>query len=180
MRPLRLVNLALFALLLGGSAVAYPHLPPHYPVHFDLQGHPNRWVSGTSVEWFLLSILAVFVVGLLMGVGQLALRRPDLVNFQGRDRLLRLPPARQREVLRYLVDWLDALGTAVLVMFCLIQAGLHEGAHGRPFFTLTLLGTGVVAVFIPVAVIVMTVTLNRRIEAQEREMAAAGAGVARR
>lgn len=173
MRPVRLLNLGLLAVLVGASAVVYPRLPGRFPVHFDVQGHPNRYATGGSLEWFIVPLVAGFLVALLAVVGRLSYGRPDLVSVPDKERLLRLPRERRDRVVHVMVAWLDRMATLLLCLFGLIQASIYAAARGREIGPLPAVATGAVSLLVPVGVIIMTREISRRIDAEER---AAGGG----
>jgi uncharacterized membrane protein len=56
------------------TAVAWwPRLPERVPMHFDLDGTPNRWDSRGS--WWFLPVIGTVIPLLLIGLGRWTVRR---------------------------------------------------------------------------------------------------------
>jgi uncharacterized membrane protein len=130
----RFLNLALLAVLLVGSALAYPRLPERIPTHFGLDGTPDRWVETSLVSWFILPLIALGMNALLYALTALTMRNPRFVNLPGKERLLALPAERQRAVLRRMREGMDSLLAPMTLAFCLIQLAIYRtavGAGGR-------------------------------------------------
>ncbi|HEY8469249.1 MAG TPA: DUF1648 domain-containing protein [Longimicrobiales bacterium] len=127
----RLLNLLLLAALLGGSAAAWPHLPPRIPAHFDFSGTPDRWVETTWLSWFMLPLIAIGLNALLYGAAALSTRDPRRINMPGKDRLLALPAERQQPVMATIREGLEALAAPVTLSFCLIQLAVYRTATGQ-------------------------------------------------
>src|SRR5690606_39344895 len=102
MRTAALLNVLLLAAFLAMSAWLWPSLPEPIPVHFGLDGTPDRW--GSRATWWLLPGLAVFLTVFLGALGRWSTSRPHLVNLPGKERLLALPPERRRPVLTRVAD----------------------------------------------------------------------------
>src|SRR5690606_18905334 len=113
--PTRFLNLVLLAGLLGGSALAYPRLPERMPLHFGLDGTPDRWAETSLASWFMLPLVALALNLLLYGAAALSTRNARLVNLPGKERLLALPFERQRAVLRRMREGMESL-TAPLTL----------------------------------------------------------------
>jgi len=128
--PTRFLNLALLAALLGGSALAYPRLPERIPLHFGLDGTPDRWAETSLASWFMLPLVALTVNVLLYGLAALTTRNVRFVNLPGKERLLALPAERQRAVLRRMREGLESLTAPLTLGFCLIQLGSYRTAVG--------------------------------------------------
>ncbi len=126
----RFLNLALLAVLLGGSALAYPQLPERIPVQFGLDGTPGRWVETSLVSWFMLPLITLALNVILYGLAALSARNARFVNLPGKERLLALPLERQRAVLRRVREGLEALMVPVTLAFCLIQLSIYRTAIG--------------------------------------------------
>ncbi len=132
--PTRFLNLVLLAGLLGGSALAYPRLPERMPLHFGLDGTPDRWAETSLASWFMLPLVALALNLLLYGAAALSTRNARLVNLPGKERLLALPLERQRAVLRRMREGMESLTAPLTLAFCLIQIGVYRtaiGAGGR-------------------------------------------------
>jgi uncharacterized membrane protein len=127
--PNRRVNLVLLVvdlLLVVGLAVfafaAFPTLPDRYPVHFGISGQPDRWVAGSSPEWFLLLGVAVAFNAVLLGTGfGLPRINPRWINIPRKAQFLQLPRERQIAVL----SGVTTMVLALAALFDLVFVGLY-------------------------------------------------------
>lgn len=131
MRLARFLNLALLVGLFVGSTLVWPELPERIPVHFGLDGAPDRWARRTLLSWFGLPLIALALNLLLYGVAFLSSRSARHINLPDKDRLLRLPPERQRAVLARVRDGLELLCLPLTLVFCLIQIAAFRSAAGH-------------------------------------------------
>lgn len=74
---------------LVAAALAYPHLPEAVPIHFDIQGRPDRY-AGRLVGAFGLPLLNVAVYGLMLVVPLVDPGRANYPRFAGFYRGLRV------------------------------------------------------------------------------------------
>ena len=75
---------------------AWPSLPERYPMHFNIEGAPDAWVSrspGTIL--FSLGMHLFLLAAMSFGIA-----RPDHANIPGRVRLGELAADTQREMMR--------------------------------------------------------------------------------
>lgn len=130
MRPLVFVNLVLLAALLVVSAWLWPSLPEALPQHFGLDGTPDRW--GGRSTWWWMPVLALVMTGFFAVIARWAMRNPGRVNMPGKDRLLALPPERQRPVLVRTADLLWFTNALTLLLFGVIQWSIYHTAITGP------------------------------------------------
>lgn len=93
-RILALVHLALIIFLWVVPAVYYDQLPDQVPVHFDRQGHPDRFAPKSSFTFWVIPVIGT-AVGLL---AFLVLRFPQTFNHPRRKEVKELPPALREPV----------------------------------------------------------------------------------
>ncbi|MBI5532863.1 MAG: DUF1648 domain-containing protein [Deltaproteobacteria bacterium] len=122
--------------ILGGMALfavwAYPTLPATYPVHFDMQGNPNRWVPGNSPEWFLVLGISVFINVVFVAISVSLPKMPiSIVNVPHKERFLQLPSHQQRSILSSFSKMLLTLGLSVNVLMTGLYVMLYEVALQR-------------------------------------------------
>lgn len=170
--PVRLIhgiNLSLLAALLLGSAWALPRLPERIPAQFSPGGEVIRWTEASAGSWFLLPLITLAAIAFNYSLAHLLPRRPQLINFPGKPRLLSLPAGRQAPVIARVQDILYWISTFVIVLFGYIQWTTYRSAHGadseRPVLAILLVSL----LFMPLAlgfwIPRITRELDRQVEA---------------
>jgi molybdate transport system substrate-binding protein len=119
------------AVLWIGSIVMYPDLPPRVPLHFNFAGEPDRWGQRSPTMWFLIPVVATAVAALMFALGRWSTRRPDLMNFPGKEDLIALPPEHRGPAIRQLVAMTDWIGLCVVVCLLIVQYAIYAAALGR-------------------------------------------------
>jgi hypothetical protein len=122
------------AVLLVGMAIQplthWSELPARVPIHFNLEGIPDRWV-GKGPEFALLFAVPWFVSALLYGLSR-AMRyfqkHPELTNLPPRIRAL--PPERLEPLFASIRELLFALALATNLLFAAITKGTLGVAFG--------------------------------------------------
>ena len=117
MRVLAALNLCLLVAWVGLAIAVWPDLSEPIPVHFGLDGEPNRWAERSLFSWFVLPGCAVLMTLFLHGVGWIIPRCPELINMKGKEQLLSLPTSEQARVL---VPLQRAMGGVALVTTVLL------------------------------------------------------------
>ncbi len=131
-RNLILIHVLLMAAMVSGAVVAYESLPDRYPVHFNLQGEPDRWTDKGSPEFWLLP-----GIGVLLGVGMLVLLRyPQAMNHPHKEKVKSWPWEKRVPVYEKLLEFLMLIAVLTDVVFLAIIWGIAEGANGAPGFSL--------------------------------------------
>ena len=128
MRRLFWVSVALFAVTLAVGAVT---LPDRVPVHFGLDGEPDRWASpGVAVLTF--AVIGAVVVGLLGAMAHWSSRIPlSVVNIPHKEWWMALP-AREQRLRAMLHDDLFGVAAGVtgllstLVVFTIVVSHADE------------------------------------------------------
>lgn len=120
-----LVNGTLLGILIAGSLAVYPLLPEEIPRHFGLYGQADAYWSATLLHWMLLPLVAVLSAGLLYGsawlVGTLPSASASMPNQKQYDAL---SAEKKRAVLGLAQQALYWMGTALLLVFLAVQAGI--------------------------------------------------------
>lgn len=164
------INGLLIALIVVGSALAWPELPERVPGHFGAGGEVTRWDSPSFLSWFGPAILGLVLAGMLYGLARLLPDRPHLFNFPDKDRFLALPPAFRAPVIRRMLDSLYGLATMMLALFALIQWTRFRTAHGAdsaPYVAVVLILSVVTT---PILLAVWLPRIQREVDRQvERE-----------
>ena len=86
-RWIDVLNVALATATVAYSAWAWPRLPAEIPVHFGLDGQPDRWAPATAWSWFTLPALSVAALLLILALREWAIRRPTTLNLPGGKKL---------------------------------------------------------------------------------------------
>ncbi len=132
MRPMRALLVVVTVLFLGATLWGYASLPARLPVHFGIDGTPDRWVATSAGWWFGPSAL-------LLGLGwatSLAgpwLMRPatlasPLISFPGKATYLGLPADLQARLRPALLDFVDLVSLSTVLVAALLQLMIWEGA----------------------------------------------------
>ena len=130
MRVLPFLNLVVLTALVGMSALLWPVLPERLPLHFGLDGTPDRW--GDRTAWWWMPALGVALTALFAGLSRWMEAHPPLINIPGKERLLALPPERQRPVLRRVGDLLWGVNALALALLVVIQWSIYQTAVAGP------------------------------------------------
>lgn len=141
----------------------YSSLPDQIAMHFDWQGHPNRYASKHGWELWILPLvttaLGVFFAALL--------KIPQLYNYPGKDEVALIPLERRRPIYNVLREMMLAIAVCVDVilvgtMAMIINGGL-SGAMAFP-------GAFVIVCFLLplIPLIYYLPKLNRAIKAAQR------------
>lgn len=124
----RLLARVVLGALVVGSMVAWPSLPAEIPLHFGVDGEPDRWGQKSLMGWFALPCIAVLVSLLFGWVRARAGDRPEMLNIPGKERLLNLPPRQRREAVLRILGALGAVEVGTLLILALIQTGIWFSA----------------------------------------------------
>ena len=140
---MRLSRALMWTLALGLAASAawlWPDVPARVPVHFGLDGEPDRWVGRSAWAWFGLPLVALATAaGHRRADAVVAEPRPTLpaINLPNKDKpSWRLPPERRAPVLARVGAVLYAVGAVCVVAFALVQAdvwAVAQGSDGAPW-----------------------------------------------
>ena len=121
-------------LILTGAVIAYalfmhPRLPERVPVHFDLQGNPDRWSSPMELTGVLVGVSAFFL--LLFGLLPLFMTRlpPSLWNLPHRDYWL--APTRKEGTARVVSMFCFRIGSLTSLFFLLLHQAVISVAIGK-------------------------------------------------
>lgn len=132
MRFLGAVNVVAVGVLWAFAMWAWPRLPDSIPLHFGIDGTPDRWGPPTATNWFLLPTVVVGLNLVIWGVGQWIRRDPTKVNLPGGQRMDELPAPAKEAVLRLMAATLSVVQLLMNAVFILIQAAQYNAAMGEP------------------------------------------------
>lgn len=166
---LKVVNVALLAVLVGGALWAWPGLPERIPLHFGIDGTPDRWGGRSAAAWFAVPAIAVGMWALLQGSTAWLSRRPEWVNLPGGRRLSDLPPSARPRVLEATGRMMELVATETLVILGLVQLAMWRAAHGLPSQGLVLLVLAVALLSTPVLLAVWLIPLQRTLDEVGRD-----------
>lgn len=172
---MRLLNLALVAVLWIGSAVALPGLPARIPRHVGTTG--ITWTDATALSWFLLPAVATATLLLVRMMAGVIAARPRWLNIPGKERLLALPPERQAPVLRRAIDMMHGTITVTLLIFIAVQYGLWHTARGGSADTMLVLVLPLAVLSTPLVLGIWLPRVSEELERQVSEHRAAGGTV---
>lgn len=120
----------LFILLLtywAACFVWYPTLPDRYPIHFNARGQPDGWSEG-PFGWFLLPAIGTATLLLLLGMGKLARRAPQLWNIPEKKRFLALSAEKRAPIVAVLDGILEVAALYTLVVIATCQWAIYRSA----------------------------------------------------
>lgn len=159
----RLLNLLMLGAMFAGSMMVYPTLPERFPIHFDLSGRPDAWMTRSVFAWLLLPILATAMAGLMEVMSRTSVGNPSLWNVPDKKRFLALTPAEQAPIVRRLRDYLAMVGTASTALLMLVQASVYDAATSPEprLSTYVMAGVGLFVVILLIA----SLRMNRRVAA---------------
>lgn len=103
------------------TVVTYNTLPDTYATHFGLGGQANGFSKRSILSWFDLTFIGVASTALLLGLAQYALRKPAILNFPGKEKLLALPKDVQEPLLEQVAIWLTIVALSMVLLFSAIQ-----------------------------------------------------------
>ncbi len=107
-------------------------LPARIPVHFNLQGNPDRWDSKETmlvlvgVAW-ALTVMFYAIIYLMPRLR----RRPDRLNIPYKQEFLKLPAEKQQVYWNVLTEFMAALAASINLLFYLILTGMLDVAAGK-------------------------------------------------
>ena len=105
----------------------YPKLPDRYPIHFNARGQPDGWSQG-PFGWFLLPAIGTMTLLLLLGVGKLARRAPQLWNIPEKKRFLALSAEQRAPIVSVLDGILEVAALYTLVVIATCQWAIYRSA----------------------------------------------------
>lgn len=152
----------------------YPTIPERIPIHFGLDGLPDRWRDRSLAGWLLLPLIGVGLAAMMDGIAQWTLRHPEkkTINLPQADDLMALPVERRLPVLRRAVSMTNGMGIVMLAAFAVLQVGSYAAARGEPSQGWTLAGLAI-CLAVPLAVLVWGMTsISAEITRQKRAEAA--------
>jgi len=167
-RPLQIVNILLLAVLWAGSAMVWSSLPARVPMHFGLDGTPDRWAAPTFWEWFALPLIALGTTVLFLVLAWAVARRPGLVNIPDRERFLALPPAGRRPVTVKIQTLLHAIGAQTVLLMGSLQWSIYYASRGGNASPVILVLVGAEALLVPVLTFWTLGRIQNEIDRQSR------------
>lgn len=129
-RTLAGLNLLALAGLWGFAVWAWPRLPERIPLHFGIDGTPDRWGPPSAVNWFLLPVVVALLNVLLVVVASWLSRDPSRINLPGGQRVDDLAPPARTAVVRLMETTLAVVQLMVNVVFILVQSAQFAAATG--------------------------------------------------
>ncbi len=116
----------------------YAGLPDRIPVHFGLNGAPDRW--GAKSEIFIVVGvmwgLTILFYAVSLSMPRLA-RNPQFLNIPNKEAFLKLPPERQAIFFELLREFMTGMTVACNLLFFLISGAtlrvIEHKASGVPF-----------------------------------------------
>lgn len=160
-RAIDALNVALATATVAYSTWAWPRLPAEIPVHFGLDGQPDRWAPATASSWFMLPALSVALLLLILALREWAIRRPATFNLPGGKKLHDFDERLHVGILEHMRLVMALVSTEVLVIFGLIQAGSFRTATGGNGESTILAVLLVVALSSPVMLVVFFLGFQR-------------------
>ena len=122
------------ALMWAWAVTLWPRLPHQIPMHFNAQGHPDRFESTTAARWFLLPIAATMLSALMLGtarlLGFLARSFPQWLNMPHRERFMKLAPREREYIIWPLARMMLGLPVVFAALFGGIQWATERVANG--------------------------------------------------
>lgn len=119
----------------GTAAWFYPGLPAQFPVHFALDGTPDRFAAKTPGEWFLLPSLVsglhlLFALVLPWWIQRLAARNSPFLNLPDKAAFAALPTAARVRAVLPVLSLLQLLAAEITLLFAWILFGTAKVAAG--------------------------------------------------
>ncbi len=113
----------------------YPELPEQFPVHFALNGTPDRWAPRSLGEWFVLPGIAtvlhlLFALGLPAWIRGLAARNSPYLNLPDKALFATLPPAARVRAVTPMLGLLQVVAGLLALLFAAILYGTAKVALG--------------------------------------------------
>ncbi len=141
----------------------YDSLPDQIAVHFDWQGHPNRYASKHGWELWILPLVATALGALFAAL----LKIPQAYNFPGKDQLALIPVERRQSIYDILREMMLAIAVCVDLIMVGVMAMVVAAACSA---TMAFSGFFIVVCFILplVPLIYYLPKLNRAISALRR------------
>lgn len=133
----------LFLVFLGYLGASYGQLPEMVATHFDLEGHPNGWMSRRGHLFFILG-LGILFPAVLPGLVALSRFLPDSsLNLPNREYWL--SPQRRGETRAFLGQhalWFSSLAVIFTlgVHHLIVRANLQPGVRLSPLMLWSLVG----------------------------------------
>lgn len=172
-------NLALLATLVLASLATFGDLPARIPVHFGLDGTPDRWADRSLGRWMVLPLVAAGSGALVYACVWLVGRFPNTMNVPDAARYRALTPAARGEVVSSVQRFLLGLTAVLQGLFLALQAGTWQVATGAadrlPWFVLA--SMGILIVGSPIGAVVFIVRISslvRRLHAAENPSGPSG------
>ena len=125
------VNYLILALMIGGSVFVYGNLPERIPIHYGIDGTPDRFAGTSWLSWMLLPGLAVLLTAMMYGIGRLLYRWPDQLNTPHQKAYRALPPEAKRVVIADQEQMLAIVTLGMNVMFAVLQYRGYLTATGQ-------------------------------------------------
>jgi len=115
---------------LGFAIHGFSVAPDIVPVHYGLNGLPDRWGSRLEVLLVYLGIVGVGTVIWLALPELLRRAPPSMINLPHKEYWL--APERRDTATAKLATWADTVGTAVNLLLLALQRVLAPGQAGSP------------------------------------------------
>lgn len=150
------------------SLAVYPDLPAQLPRHLNGAGVVDRWGPKAVTSWILMPALATAIAALLVALGAVAWRRPGLINYPGKERVLALPPERRGPAVRHVQAMMEWIALTVSVTMAIVQYVLYEAAMGRTTGALLPVAIAVGVIAPPIVILAESVRVGRAVDAAQR------------
>jgi|GEM_PF-2163455 len=126
------INVLLLLSITGLGVYYWGRLPDNMPVHFGLDGTPDRW-SSRGGEFLLIFIVPwgltafMYLISLLAGAAR---KNPQFMNIPNKEKFLKLSSAEQEPFFEALKALFYSTAAAVNLLFLLIAYGMTQVAMG--------------------------------------------------
>ncbi len=99
-----LCNLSLLGGFFAFALLTFESVPPSFPMHYGLDGTPDRWVETTWGSWLILpaisALLTAFLYAIAIFISVWGPRHPRWINVPAKKIFLQLPPEEQAVIIR--------------------------------------------------------------------------------
>ena len=106
----------------------YSRLSDRIPIHFNIQGEPDRWTNETFVAWFALPLVSLLLLLALVGSSRLARKVPHLWNVPEKKKFLALSETQREPIVERLFAVMDAAAVYTGLLLLYIQVAIYMNA----------------------------------------------------
>jgi hypothetical protein len=169
MSQTRTVTLGLLSAHWAGAMLLWHRIPGRVPLWSGSSEPSAGWAEVTPWSWFGLPTVSLLLVAAIWMLARWLGRYPLFLSLRGLGLYRHLSPEGRGRVLRTVREGLELFALPVVLVFFLVQVGVHEAAVGRTAFPWTLGGLALSMLAFSAVLVILRRRVEGAVEAEWRQ-----------